>query len=69
MEEVRETFESSGRTEERLRLRVDTPEGLAGCLTVLTALSLLILVGLLNCLMSHIHSMPSFENETMLLAI
>lgn len=28
-----------------------------------------VLIGLLNCLMSHIHIIPSFENEVMLLAI
>lgn len=44
--------------------------GLIACaLCDLLALILLVLVGLLNCLISHMHIIPSLEKETMLFAI
>ena len=68
MEEVLLTIESSFlyRVDDLL---TDAGRILEVCLTGLEAVSLLVLVGLLNCLISHMHIMPSFENETMLFAI
>ena len=68
MEDVLLTIESSFlyRVDDLL---TDVGKTFEVCLTGLEAVSLLVLVGLLNCLMSHIHIMPSFENETMLFAI
>jgi hypothetical protein len=63
MDEVLE-MESSGRRDvERLILEAVV---LGACLTGLLAVSLFILIGLLNCLTSHMHIIPSLEKETML---
>jgi hypothetical protein len=52
---------------ERVLLMIAGALGMARC--DLLAVSLFILVGLLNCFMSHMHIIPSLENETILFAI
>ena len=69
MEDVLDIIELSGR-EDLFAVRVVfKTEALCWDLWERLAVSLFILVGLLNCLMSHMHIIPSLEYDTMLLAI